>query len=236
MRAWLTAAATVALTLAALPPSSPAAEAAAPAAEASAGVHGAAAATQAGSAEAGAAKSATCVACHGPGGNSTNPEWPVLAGQSAHYLQQQIASFRDGARPNPLMFPMVKDLTDQDILDLAAYFSRQTPSGGEADPSYWKDGEKLYRGGDPARGVPACMACHGPVGRGVPAAGFPALRSQHAVYTIKQLTDYAADSRYLKDDKGARRGGPNVPMMVTIANRLTPEDRRNLASYIQGMR
>lgn len=225
MRAWFTAAATLALSLATFAPSIHAAETAP-----------GAAAAKAGSAEAGAAKSATCVACHGPAGNSANPEWPVLAGQSAHYLQQQITLFRDGARPNPLMYPMVKDLTDQDILDLAAYFSRQTPNGGESDPSYWKDGEKLYRGGDPSRGVPACMACHGPVGRGVPAAGFPALRGQHSVYTIKQLTDYAADSRYLKDDKGARRAGPNAPMMVTIASRLTAEDRRNLASYIQGVR
>jgi len=222
MRAWFTAAATLTLSLATFAPTIHAAEAAT--------------AAKPGSAEAGAAKSATCVACHGPNGNSVNPEWPVLAGQSAHYLQQQIASFRDGARANPLMFPMVKDLSDQDVADLAAYFSRQTPTGGEADPSYWKDGEKLYRGGDPARGVPACMACHGPVGRGVPAAGFPALRGQHSVYTVKQLADYAADSRYLKDDKGSRRAGPNVPMMVTIASRLTPEDRRNLASYIQGIR
>lgn len=225
MRAWFTAAATVVLSIAVLAP-------AARSAETAPGAH----AEKAGNAEAGAAKSATCVACHGPAGNSVNPEWPVLAGQSAHYLQQQITLFRDQARPNPLMFPMVKDLTDQDILDLAVYFSQQTPNGGEADPSYWKDGEKLYRGGDPARGLPACMACHGPVGRGVPAAGFPALRGQHAVYTIKQLTDYAADTRYTKDEKGSRRAGPNAPMMVTIANRLTPEDRRNLASYIQGMR
>src|SRR5438105_283199 len=137
MRAWFTAAALVAA-LACFTPVTRAAEAA-------------------GSAEAGAAKSATCVACHGPNGNSVNPEWPALAGQNAHYLRQQIASFRDTARPNPLMYPMVKDLSDQDILDLAAYFSRQTPTGGESDPSYWQAGEKLYRGGNAARGVPACM-------------------------------------------------------------------------------
>ncbi len=224
MRAWFTVAATLGLALSAagFAPVSFAAEAAA--------------AATAGSVEAGAAKSATCVACHGPAGNSANPEWPVLAGQSAHYLEQQITLFRDAKRPNPLMYPMVKDLSDQDILDLAAYFSRQTPNGHEADPSYWKAGETLYRAGDPARGIPACMACHGPVGRGVPAAAFPALRAQHAVYTIKQLGDYAADTRYVKDDKGARQAGPNAPMMVTIAAKLTPEDRRNLASYIQGMR
>ncbi|RYZ62804.1 MAG: cytochrome c4, partial [Proteobacteria bacterium] len=190
----------------------------------------------AGSVEAGAAKSATCVACHGPAGNSANPEWPVLAGQSAHYLEQQITLFRDAKRPNPLMYPMVKDLSDQDILDLAAYFSRQTPNGNEADPSYWKAGEKLYRAGDTTRGIPACIACHGPVGRGVPAAGFPALRAQHAVYTQKQLNDYAADTRYVKDAKGQRRATANAAIMTTIAGKLTPEDRRNLASYLQGMR
>jgi cytochrome c553 len=221
MRAWFAAIATTGLALG-LVSLSPAAE------DAPASANG--------SVEAGAAKSATCVACHGPAGNSANPEWPTLAGQNFHYLKEQITLFRDAARPNPLMFPMVKDLSDQDVLDLAAYFSRQTPNGGEADPSYWEAGQRLYRTGDTARGLPACMACHGPVGRGVPAAGFPALRAQHSVYTVKQLADYAADTRYVKDDKGARRAGLNAPMMVTIAAKLTAEDRRNLASYIQGMR
>jgi cytochrome c553 len=113
MRAWFTAIATTGLALGL--------------ASFASGAEGAAAGTN-GSVEAGAAKSATCVACHGPAGNSANPEWPTLAGQNQHYLQQQITLFRDAARPNPLMYPMVKDLTDQDILDLAAYFSRQTPN------------------------------------------------------------------------------------------------------------
>ncbi len=160
----------------------------------------------------------------------------MLAGQSAHYLQQQITSFRDGARPNPLMYPMVKDLTDQDVPRSRGLFLAPDAERRRIRSFVLEERREALSRRRPARGLPACMACHGPVGRGVPAAGFPALRGQHAVYTIKQLTDYAADSRYLKDDKGARRAGPNVPMMVTIANRLTPEDRRNLASYIQGMR
>ena len=194
------------------------------------------AAPAAGSAEAGAAKAATCLACHGPSGNSVNPEWPVIAGQNANYVAEQITLIRDGKRPNLLMQPLVKDLSNQDILDLAAYFAAQTPVGHEADPSYWKAGEKLFRGGDPSRGVPACLACHGPVGRGNPAAGYPALRAQLAVYTTKQLNDYAAAARYAKDEKGNVQGGPNSQMMLAIATRLTPEDRRNLASYVQGMR
>jgi cytochrome c553 len=196
----------------------------------------AALAQEAGDAAAGATKSATCTACHGLNGNSANPEWPVLAGQNAAYLSDQITRFRDGKRANALMQPMVAALTNQDIADLATYFSQQTPTGNEADPSYWKAGEKLFRGGDAKRSIPACLACHGPVGHGNPAAGYPALQTQHSVYTIKQLNDYATGARYAKDDKGRSQGGANSQMMSTIASRLSAEDRRDLASYIQGMR
>lgn len=189
-----------------------------------------------GDAAAGATKAATCVACHGLNGNSVNPEWPVLAGQNATYAHEQIVRIRDGQRPVPLMQPMVKDLNDQDVADLAAFFSTQTPAGLEADPSYWQAGERLYRNGDAARGIPACIACHGPVGRGVPAADYPALQAQHSVYTVKQLDNYATDVRYAKDANGRAQSGPNAAMMQTIATRLSAEDRRDLASYIQGMR
>lgn len=183
----------------------------------------------------GATKAATCVACHGANGNSTNPEWPALAGQNAVYTEQQLKLFRAGVRNNPVMMPMAQALSDQDINDLAVYFSTQTPAGLEADPSFWKAGEALYRSGDAARNIPACVACHGPVGRGNLAAGYPALRAQHSVYTVKQLTDYASGSRYA----GATPDhvpSANSVMMTTIAERLTPEDIRNVASYIQGMR
>lgn len=193
-------------------------------------------AQEAGDAAAGAAKAATCTACHGLNGNSVNPEWPVLAGQNAAYLSDQIRRFRANHRVNVLMYPMVQSLSDQDIADLAAYFAAQTPNGLEADPSYWKAGEALYRGGDAKRSIPACLACHGPVGRGNPAAGYPALQAQHSVYTVKQLNDYANDIRYARDESGRTQAGPNAHMMNTIAARLTAEDRRNLASYIQGMR
>ena len=189
-----------------------------------------------GDAAAGATKAATCTACHGLNGNSVNPEWPVLAGQNAAYLRDQITRFKTGKRFNALIQPMVQPLTDQDIADLAAFFSTQTPTGHEADPSYWQAGEKLYRGGDANRGIPACMACHGPVGRGVPASGFPALQAQYSVYTVKQLNDYATGTRYTKDEKGVVQAGPNAQMMNVIAARLSAEDRRNLASYIQGIR
>jgi cytochrome c553 len=190
-----------------------------------------------GSAQEGATKAAVCTACHGANGNSTNPEWPVLAGQNAVYIDQQLRLFRAGVRNNPVMMPMAQALSDKDISDLAVYFSAQTPAGGESDPSYWKAGQTLYRNGDVTRSVPACVACHGPVGRGNVAAGYPALRTQHSVYTVKQLTDYATGARYsgATADKD-KQPGPNHAMMATIAKRLTPEDIRNVASYIQGMR
>ena len=188
-----------------------------------------------GTAQNGAAKAAVCGACHGQNGNSANPEWPNLAGQSGEYIAQQVHLFKEDVRNNPIMKPIVAPLTDADIKDLAVYFSEQTPQGLEADPSYWQAGERLYRRGDKARNIPACVACHGPIGRGNLAAGYPALRAQHSVYTVKQLTSYADGTRYpgATADKPATR---NAPIMTTIAKRLSAEDIRNVSSYIQGMR
>jgi cytochrome c553 len=188
-----------------------------------------------GSAQEGSTKAGVCLACHGMNGNSTNPEWPTLAGQSAVYVAEQLRLFRAGARTNPVMQPMASTLSDDDINDLAAYYSTQTPAGLEADPSYWQAGEKLYRIGDRTRNIPACIACHGPMGAGNPAAGYPALRAQHAVYTVKQLTLYKDGSRYqqTQDPTAKSRNGQ---IMMTIAQRLTAEDMRDLASYVQGMR
>jgi cytochrome c553 len=196
------------------------------------------AAPAAGSAEAGATKAVACQGCHGPNGNSVNDQWPTLAGQNAVYVKAQLVNFHKQVRLNPsgLMTAMGATLSDADIEDVAAYFAAQTVAGLEADPSYWKAGEKLYRGGDRARAIPACMACHGPAGAGNPAAGYPALRAQHTGYTIQQLTEYAADQRYTRDAKGESNGGPYGLIMHTIAQRLSQEDIRNLASYIQGMR
>jgi cytochrome c553 len=197
----------------------------------------AAAAPIVGSAEAGASKAAVCTACHGVNGNSTNPEWPNLAGQNAVYLREQLEMFKAKKRNNPVMQPIVDPLTEQDFADLAAYFATQTPAGLEADPSYWKAGEALYKSGDTSRNIPACAACHGPSGQGNPAAGYPALRAQHSVYTVKQLQDYLTKNRYRDGtDPGVVNSTRNSVMMTTIAARLSPEDIRNLASYLQGLR
>src|SRR5450631_4749957 len=180
----------------------------------------------AGTAEAGATKAVVCQACHGATGNSVNPEWPSLAGLGADYIAEQLKNFKEGKRNNAIMMPNAMSLSAEDMADLGAYFDSQVNTGLEADPSYWQAGQKLYRAGDAARGIPACMACHGPTGFGNEPAKFPALRGQHSVYVVKQLTDYAS---------GTRGTGPNG-IMQTIAKRLSPDDMRNVASYLQGLR
>jgi cytochrome c553 len=180
----------------------------------------------AGDAGAGAQKSAVCGACHGATGSSANPEWPNLAGQHESYIAAQLALFKQGARDNLLMMPMAAGLSDQDMQDLGAHFARQAPAGLEADPSNYKAGERLYRGGDAERGLPACIACHGPQGSGNSPARYPALRAQHAVYTYGQLKAYAE----------GRRRAPGSDIMQVIATRLTDDEMQALASYTQGLR
>jgi cytochrome c553 len=188
-----------------------------------------------GKAQDGATKTAVCTACHGPNGNSANPEWPRLAGQSAVYVSEQLHLFKTQVRANPVMMPMASALSDQDISDIAVYFEAQTLQGLEADPSYWKAGQELYTRGDKARNIPACAACHGPGGRGNLVAGYPALRAQQSVYVVKQLNDYATGARYT-GAKNPAQPSRNGAMMLAIAKRLTPEDIRNVSSYVQGLR
>jgi cytochrome c553 len=184
------------------------------------------AALAAGTVEAGATKAAVCQACHGATGVSINPEWPNLAGLGADYIVQQLVNFKEGKRQNPIMMPNAMTLSHDDMEDLAAYFDSLPNASLEADPTYWKAGEKLYRGGDAARAIPACQACHGATGLGAEAAKFPALHGQQSVYVSKQLHDYQS---------GARTTGPNN-IMQTIARRLSEDDMRNVAAYVQGIR
>jgi cytochrome c553 len=165
--------------------------------------------------------------CHGVDGNSANPEWPSLAGQHPSYIVKQIKHFKSGERQNPLMTPMAMILSDQDAEDLAAFFASQTPRPtGETEPSKLKAGQRLFRGGNSATGVPACAGCHGPAGRGIPGAAFPAVAGQHATYSAAQLRAYKT---------GARASDPNS-MMRAIAAKLSEEEIDAVASYLQGMR
>ena len=178
------------------------------------------------SAEAGQTKAAVCAACHGPDGNSANPEWPSIAGQHAGYLVAQLKAFKAGDRQNVLMSPMAMPLSDQDMEDLAAWFASQSPTPREADPALVEKGQRLYRGGDAERGIAACIACHGPTGQGNPLAGYPVIAGQHATYAATALKAYRA---------GERRSDSNQ-MMRNVAANLSDEDIRALASYVQGLR
>lgn len=179
-----------------------------------------------GDATAGATKAATCVACHGPGGNSAMPDWPKLAGQGSNYIAHQLKAFKSGERKDPVMSAQAAPLSDADIADLAAYFSQQksTPAAGSKDAV--AVAEPLFRAGDAARGIPACASCHGPKGAGNPAAGYPRIGSQHAKYTAKQLAAYKA---------GERNGSANGRMMAAVAAHLTDDEIQALASYVNGV-
>ena len=108
-----------------------------------------------GTVEAGATKAVTCSACHGPNGNSTNAQWPKIAGQNAIYIAEQLQLFKAGVRVNPDMLKIANTLSDKDVDSVAVFFQAQTPVGGEADASMWQAGENLYRFGDPSREIPA---------------------------------------------------------------------------------
>ncbi len=179
-----------------------------------------------GSVEAGKRKSVTCAACHGADGNSVNPEWPRLAGQNQRYLIEQLEDFKDGNRQNPLMTPQSMMLSAQDMEDLAAFYEAQETEHGEADLALVPLGQKIYRAGVVGEAIiPACYACHGPNGRGVAPAGYPALGGQHAIYIEAQLRAFRS---------GARRTDPDQQMR-NVAARLSDEEIIAVASFLQGL-
>lgn len=169
--------------------------------------------------------SATCGACHGADGNSTNPTWPKLAGQHAEYTHKQLKDFKDGNRVNAQMGPMVASLSDEDMADIAAYFSTQKIKKGAANPELIELGEKIYRAGDAESGVAACIACHGPSGTGNPGALYPSVSGQHAEYTKIQLNAFKAGERANDANK----------VMRTIAGSMTEAQIEAVSEYIQGL-
>ena len=180
-----------------------------------------------GNIEAGKEKTATCVACHGAdgNGNSANPEWPKLAGQSAPYLVQQLELFKNNERKNVLMNGQAAALSEQDMQDIAAYYASLPTSPGAADPESVELGEAIYRGGIIAKGVAACSACHSPHGAGNPAAKFPKLSGQHTKYTELQLKAY----------RSLERNYPAAEIMNAVAERLTDKEIAAVAQYIAGL-
>ena len=176
-------------------------------------------------ADAGKSKAAVCGACHGMDGNSASPQFPKLAGQNASYIQAQLANFKSGKRQNAIMQGQAANLSEQDMAAVAAYFSAQKVTTGEADAGQVKQGEQLYRNGNKDKDVPACLACHGPTGAGNLPMKVPSLAGQHSAYVVAQLQNYA---------NGSRTTDPNK-MMEIVAARLTPADMQAVAAYIEGL-
>jgi len=165
-----------------------------------------------------------CSACHGLDGNSVITANPKLASQHPEYLVKQLTEFKSGKRINAVMSGMAAGLSDDDMKGLATYFSNQTLKLGAAKANGKGSlGEKIYRGGIAETNVPACAACHGPTGAGLPKQ-FPRLGGQHADYTVTQLRTFRTGER------------ANAPMMMTIATKMTDAEMAAVADYIQGLR
>ncbi|HSD41799.1 MAG TPA: c-type cytochrome [Burkholderiales bacterium] len=166
-----------------------------------------------------------CVACHGVDGNSPQPAHPKIAGLQPEYLLKQLRDYRKGLRKSEIMEPMVKELTEDDMASLAAYYAEQQPKPGEArDGKLAEAGRKLYNDGIPDVGLPSCSGCHYPDGIGT--ARFPRVAGQHAEYTYQQLKDFASGKR--ENDRGLA--------MQSVANRMNDQQMRAVAEYVAGMK
>jgi len=173
-----------------------------------------------------------CAACHGADGNSPVAANPNLAGQGAEYISRQLAHFKAGIRVNAIMQPLAQQLSDAEMIALGVYFSRQKAKNLSArDPQLVATGQKLFRGGDAASGVPACAACHSPTGAGIP-KNFPKVSGQYADYTYAQLKAFKSGER--GNDAGGKDADGRV--MADIAQKLTDTQMKALADYAAGLR
>lgn len=171
-------------------------------------------------------KAIVCATCHGQTGNSTNPEWPNLAGQHPKYFIKQLNDMKaNGSRLAPVMTALASTLSEQDMHDLAKYYAKMPLAQGSTPQEFLLRGQQIYRGGDIAKRITACIACHGPQGSGNAQAGFPVLSGQHATYTMLQLHAF-------KD--GKRKNDLNH-IMQDISSRMSPEDMNAVAHYIEGL-
>ena len=195
-----------------------------------------------GDVDAGATKAGTCAACHGLDGNPTDLQYPRLAGQSERYIAQQIALFKSGERNTGMaavMKPFADALSAQDARDIGAYYATQEAGAGVADDTlvaegpyeglkFYEIGQKLFRSGDAERGIPACMACHGPDGTGNPGPAYPHVAGQPSQYTQRRLEEYRAGQTGYTDPR-------LFNIMATVASELTDQEIGALASYMEGL-
>ena len=194
-----------------------------------------------GDATAGQAKASACAACHGADGNPSDPMYPRIAGQAERYTAHQMALIATGQRGGMAvaMVPFVQDLSAQDMRDIGAYFAQQKAGAGLADDTvitegpykgmkFYEVGQQLYRGGDAARGIPACLACHGPAGTGNPGPAYPHLGGQWQDYTARRLQEYRTGTTTERDPA-------KFNIMAKVAHGLTDQEIGALASYLQGL-
>ena len=200
---------------------------------------GAIASTQAsGDAAAGKDKAQLCAACHGADGNSPAPNFPKIAGLGEKYILKQMNDIQAGDRVVPEMTGMLDAFNDQDKADIAAYFDSQTMqlSGAKeitvltnsgAEVEGLPLGEKIYRAGNKASGVSACMGCHSPTGKGNAPAGYPRISGQYPEYLEKQLRAFRAGER--------TNDGGDAAIMRSVARNLTDAELKAVANYVAGL-
>jgi cytochrome c553 len=167
--------------------------------------------------------STVCAACHGANGIGTAPSNPNLAGQGAGYIAAQLAAFKSGARPSPVMQGMAAGLAPEDMLAVGAYYESQKSAEGVArDKALAQRGQQIWRSGMKKAGVPACAGCHGPAGAGVPVQ-YPRLAGQNPELSLGWLKAYANGSRA-------------HAVLGPIASKLAENDMKAVAEYIAGLR
>lgn len=165
-----------------------------------------------------------CLACHNANGVSLGNGIPNLAGQHAPYLLEQMRRYVSGERPNPIMKACLANLTDQDLIKLADFYAKQEVAFGTTPVKALAVGERLYRGGNFEKGIPACIACHGPQGTGNAQAGFPLLSGQQPTYTVAQLKAFQTGQRHDK-----------LGIMPGVSAHMSPDEMEAVAQYIQGL-
>lgn len=180
-------------------------------------------------------KTASCAGCHGEDGNSPADTFPKLAGQHASYIVKQLVAFKSGERKDAMMAALASSLSEQDMQDAAAFYSSQKVSPNaknEADAADKEDaaallieGRNLYRNGNLATQVSACIACHGPFGDGNKPAAFPLIKSQHTAYLIKTLTDFKTDLRSNNPEN----------MMHMIAKKMSEREIKAVSVFLSNL-
>lgn len=174
-------------------------------------------------------KSETCIACHTETGNSIIEAQPKISNQPIKYFVRQLKEFKKpedkSLRYNPTMYEIAKELSEKDMLDLAAYFATFEMTKGKADSGLVDLGRRVYKGGNSKTGVPACSGCHGPQGMSNEPGGIPHLSGQYAEYIKTQLIAYK---------EGERNTMPQV--MQGVAQKMSTEEIEAVSEYIQGLR